>query len=149
MGPHSSADVEELDLGLSSAAKRKAVEQTLAAKKRAEAGTEEDKRKKKAAAEDVALIFAAAEASRVEDKKAEAIELMQLLESCRLEETWRVLLDYGVFRVSDLLELEPEDVDAFPITPIAKKKMARLVSQQREEEAATSAGATAVQGRRL
>ena len=77
MGPHSSAEVEELDLELSSAAKRKAVEQTLGAQKRVEAGTEEDKRKKKAAAEDVALIFAAVEASRVEDKKTEAIELMQ------------------------------------------------------------------------
>ena len=73
---------------------------------------------------------------------------MQLLESCRLEEAWRVLLDYGVIRVLDLLELEPDDVDAFPITPIAKKKMASLVSRQREEDAATSAGATAGQGRR-
>jgi hypothetical protein len=49
----------------------------------------------------------------------------------------------------DLLELEPEDVDAFPITPISKKKMARLVLRQGEEAATTSAGATAGQGRRL
>ena len=45
----------------------------------------------------------------MEDKKTEAIKLMQLLESCRLKETLRVLFRYGVIRVSELLELEPQD----------------------------------------
>jgi len=62
-------------------------------------------------------------------EEADANELLQLLEQYKLRDALAALREYGVGCVEDLRELEPAEIDGLSVTPIAKKKLHKLMVQ--------------------
>lgn len=60
-------------------------------------------------------------------QEADATALLQLLEQFKLHDTLAALSEYGVGCVDDLRELEPLEIDGLSVTPIAKKKLHKLM----------------------
>jgi hypothetical protein len=60
-------------------------------------------------------------------QEADATALLQLLEQFKLHDTLAALSEYGVGCVDDLRELEPSEIDGLSVTPIAKKKLHKLM----------------------
>ena len=67
------------------------------------------------------------QALMIEAREKEADELKELLEQFKLVDALSALRGYGVTCVEDLRELEPGELDDLALTPIAKKKLVKLM----------------------
>ncbi len=62
-------------------------------------------------------------------EEVDANELLQLMEQFKLRDALAALREYGVGCVGDLRELEPSEIEGLSVTPIAKKKLHKMMVQ--------------------